>query len=66
MIEIKTVQALQSSFCKNSMEVSTERKEHRSGRCLRNEPKGLDVLLKNNEVERAFKQVGYWRFCEKL
>lgn len=34
--------------------------------CLRNEPEGLDVLLKNSEVEQAFKQVGCWRFCEKL
>lgn len=43
-----------------------EKKDHRSGRCLRNEPEGLDVLLNKSEVERDFKQVGYWRFCEKL
>ena len=48
------------------MEGSAERKDHRSGRFLRNEPEGLDIILKNNEVEQAFKQVGYWRFCEKL
>lgn len=60
------MQAIQSSFCRNSMEVSIERKDHRLSRCLRNEPEVLDVLLKNNEVEQAFKQVGCWRFCEKL
>jgi len=48
------------------MEGSIERKDHRSGRCLRNEPEGLDIVLKNDEVKQAFKQVGYWRFCEKL
>lgn len=48
------------------MEGSTERKEHRSGRCLRSEPEGLEIVLKKREVERAFKQVGCWNFCEKL
>lgn len=37
------------------MKMSTEKKDHRSGRCLRNEPIGLDVLLKNSEVEQDFK-----------
>jgi len=32
-----------------------EKKNHRSGQCLRVEPKGLDVLMKNREVEEAFK-----------
>jgi len=48
------------------MEGSAERKDHRSGRCLRNEPKGADILLKHKEVEQAFTQVGCWNFCEKL
>ena len=48
------------------MEGSAERKDHRSGRCLRNEPEGLDIILKENVVEQAFKLVGCWRFCEKL
>ena len=48
------------------MEGSTERKEHRSGRCLRSEPEGLYIILKKREVERAFKQVGCWNFCEKI
>lgn len=48
------------------MEGSTERKDHRSSKCLRNKPEGLDIILKNNEVERAFKQVGGWKFSEKL
>ena len=48
------------------MEGSPERKEHRLGRCLRNEPEGLDIILRNREVEHAFKQVGCWNFCEKL
>lgn len=46
--------------------MSEERKNHRLGRCLRAEPEGLDVLMRNGEVEHAFKQVGHWRFCEKL
>jgi len=37
------------------MEGSVEKKEHRSGRCLRNEPEGLDSILKNDEVAQAFK-----------
>jgi len=48
------------------MEGPAERKENRSGRCLRNEHEGLDSILKNNEVEQTFKQVSSWRFCEKL
>ena len=48
------------------MEGSTEMKDHRSGKCLRNEPEGLDITLKNREVEQAFKQAGCWNFCKKL
>ena len=48
------------------MEGSAERKDHRSCRCLRNEPEGVDIILKNKEFEHAFKQVGCWNFCEKL
>ena len=43
-----------------------EKREHRSGRCLRTEPEGLDLTLKDKGVARAFKQAGCWRFCEKL
>lgn len=43
-----------------------EKREHRSGRCLRTEPEGLDLTLKDEGVARAFKEVGCWRFCEKL
>ena len=48
------------------MEGLAERKDHRLGKCLRNEPEGLDITLKNREVEHAFKQVGCWNFCKKL
>jgi len=54
------------SPCWNPIERDIERKEHRSGRCLRSEPEGLYIILRNGEVERAFKQVGCWNFCEKL
>jgi len=43
-----------------------EKRENRSGRCLRTEPEGLDLTLKDEGVARAFKQAGCWRFCEKL
>ena len=48
------------------MEGSAERKDHRSGKCLRNEPEGLDKTLKNKEIEQAFKQAGCWNFYKKL
>ena len=48
------------------MDGSAERKDHKSGRRLRNEPEGLDITLKNREVEHAFKQAGCWNFCKKL
>ena len=43
-----------------------ERRNHRSGRCLRTEPEGLEALTKDKSVEEAFKNAGCWRFCEKL
>ena len=43
-----------------------ERKEHRSGKCQRNEPEGLDITLKDEGVKKAFKDAGCWRFCKKL
>lgn len=43
-----------------------EKKEHRSGKCLRTEPEGLDITLRNKEVEKAFKKGGCWKFCKKL
>lgn len=46
--------------------MSEERKNHRSGRCLRTEPEGLDALRTDKTIEEAFKKVGCWRFCEKL
>lgn len=48
------------------MEGSAERKDHRSRKCLRNEPEGLEITLKNKEIEHAFKQAGCWNFCKKL
>ena len=48
------------------MEGLVERKDHKLGICLRNEPEGVDIILKHKEVEHAFKQVGYWNFCKKL
>jgi len=43
-----------------------EKKEHRSGKCLRTEPEGLDITLRNEEVKKVFKKVGCWNFCKKL
>lgn len=43
-----------------------ERKNHRSGHCLRTELEGLDALTKDKTMEEIFKKVGCWRFCEKL
>ena len=43
-----------------------EKKEHRSGRCQRKEPEGLDLALRDEGVRKAFKDAGCWNFCEKL
>jgi hypothetical protein len=43
-----------------------EKKEHRSGRCQRAEPEGLDLTLRDEGVKKAFKDAGCWSFCEKL
>jgi len=43
-----------------------EKKEHRSGRCHRTEPEGLDLALRNEGVRKAFKDAGCWNLCEKL
>lgn len=43
-----------------------ERKEHRSGKCLRTEPEGLDLALRDEGVKKAFKDAGCWNFCKKL
>ena len=43
-----------------------EKKGHRSGRCQRTEPEGLDLALGDEGVRKAFKDAGCWRFCEKL
>lgn len=42
------------------------KEDHRSGKCLRNEPEGLDITLKNREVEHVLKQARCWNFCKKL
>jgi len=47
-------------------EMFEEGKSHRSGRCLRTKPEGLDALTKDKKIEESFKKAGYWRFCEKL
>lgn len=43
-----------------------EKKEHRSGKCQRNEPEGLDITLRDEGAKKAFKDAGCWRFCKKL
>ena len=48
------------------MEGLVEKKEHGSGKCLRNEPEGLDITLKNKDAEKAFKKARCWNFCRKL
>ena len=48
------------------MEGYVERKNHRLGMFLRIEPEGLEITLRNREVEHAFKQAGCWKFCKKL
>ena len=35
-----------------------ERKEHRSGKCQRTEPEGLDIALRDEGVKKAFKDAG--------
>ena len=34
------------------------KRNHRSGHCLRTEPKGIEALTKDNSVEEAFKKAG--------
>ena len=46
--------------------MTEEKRNHRSGHCLRTEPGGLEALTRDKSVEEAFKKVGCWRFCEKL
>ena len=43
-----------------------EKKGHRSGRCQRTEPVGLDLALRDEGVRQAFQNAGCWSFCEKL
>ena len=59
------LQATISPLCENTQR-SMERKEHRSGKCVRTEPEGLDVTLMDEEVAKAFRSASCWRFCEKL
>ena len=53
------------SLCKRFQSVM-EKKEHRSGRCQRAEPEGLDLALRDEGVKKAFKDAGCWIFCEKM
>lgn len=46
--------------------MTKERKNHRSGHCLRTEPETIEALTKDKSVEEAFKKAGCWKFCEKL
>ena len=46
--------------------MTEERKNHRSGHCLRTEPESIEALTKDKSVEEAFKKAGCWKFCEKL
>jgi len=48
------------------LEERMEKKEHRSGRCQRTEPEGLDITLRDEGVKKAFKNAGCWNFCKKL
>lgn len=43
-----------------------ERREHRSGKCQRTEPEGLELALRDEGVQKAFKDAGCWNFCKKL
>ena len=43
-----------------------ERREHRSGKCQRTEPEGLDLALRDEGVQKAFRDAGCWNFCVKL
>jgi len=46
--------------------MTEERKSHRSGHCLRTEPKSTKVLARDKSVMEAFKKEGCWKFCKKL
>ena len=48
------------------LEESMEKKEHRSGKPLRIEPKDLDITLRDEGVKKAFQNAGCWNFCKKL
>jgi len=43
-----------------------EKKEHRSSKCQRTEPEGLDLALRDEGVQKAFRDAGCWNFCVKL
>ena len=43
-----------------------EKKNHRSGYCLRTEPESTEALAKDKSILEAFKKTGCWKFCEKL
>lgn len=51
---------------REDFKLKMERKEHRSGKCQRNEPEGLDITLRDEGVKKAFKDAGCWNFCKKL
>ena len=46
--------------------MSEEKKNHRSGHCLRTEPESIGTLAKDKSVLEAFKKAGCLKFCEKL
>ena len=46
--------------------MTEEKKNHRSGHCLRIEPESIGTLAKDKSVLEAFKKAGCLKFCEKL
>ena len=43
-----------------------EKKNHKSGHCLRTKPESTEALVKDKSVLEAFKKAGSLKFCEKL
>ena len=43
-----------------------EKKNHKSGHCLRTKPESTEALVKDKSVLEAFKKTGCWKFYEKL
>ena len=46
--------------------MTEEKKNHRSGHCLRTEFEIAEALANDKSVVEAFKKTGCWKFCEKF